>query len=408
MTKTILLFFISVSFYSVAQENLLLTKTLIPQTSAENNPFSLSDLALYEDYIYYSVNGNRIYRINISDDSSVPEILFDGEINVSTGMFIENGILYILDSHDGNFGFDTGKLYKANLNLTTPTLELVIDSLSFPLEISSHNNIIFITENYLNNELFFESSSISMIDTSFQTPSKSFIYETTDKEITDIEYINGDLIFHEFSVENTNKRIGKINISTEEVSSVYVYDNEDYAHVKGFVVNNTLYMNNTNTFTTDRGLYNLDLSLQSPSTSLVDFSPIYGSNDYEVFVSEIVVSPQNILYMLGDVIIIDPSSPESFPEYVGLLYSLDLNSLDIEEYTFNQKLKIFPNPTSDVLRIENLDVEIDYDIIDISGKILKSGKLGPNINQLDISNFENAIYFLRLDKFNVLKFIKKA
>ena len=67
------------------------------------------------------------------------------------------------------------------------------------------------------------------------------------------------------------------------------------------------------------------------------------------------------------------------------------------------KIKIFPNPAKDYITIncENY-LNNNYNLIDLSGKILKSGKI-ENRNQLiDITNLNSGIYFVEIDR-NIIK-----
>ena len=67
-----------------------------------------------------------------------------------------------------------------------------------------------------------------------------------------------------------------------------------------------------------------------------------------------------------------------------------------ENFTEND-LTIFPNPTSSRIFISNEDKEItNITIIDVTGKVIKSFK--PITNQVDLSEFNNGIYFIRIEE----------
>jgi hypothetical protein len=66
----------------------------------------------------------------------------------------------------------------------------------------------------------------------------------------------------------------------------------------------------------------------------------------------------------------------------------------------NNETKIYPNPVVNVL---NFNKNIDFEIFDIHGKVLISGK---NANSCDLSGFENGIYILKTDNI-VQKIVKK-
>ncbi|MGB3947517.1 MAG: T9SS type A sorting domain-containing protein [Bacteroidia bacterium] len=58
------------------------------------------------------------------------------------------------------------------------------------------------------------------------------------------------------------------------------------------------------------------------------------------------------------------------------------------------QISIFPNPVSDVLYVKNLNKLNIYFIMDIMGEIVKSGQL---LNQVDVSDIKNGIYFMLLN-----------
>jgi Tol biopolymer transport system component len=63
-----------------------------------------------------------------------------------------------------------------------------------------------------------------------------------------------------------------------------------------------------------------------------------------------------------------------------------------------QEFTVFPNPAIDIVKVlasNEIVMPIQYEMIDINGKILCQGNLNSN-NELDISKFFSGIYFLRL------------
>jgi hypothetical protein len=68
-------------------------------------------------------------------------------------------------------------------------------------------------------------------------------------------------------------------------------------------------------------------------------------------------------------------------------------------------IKIYPNPVSDILTIENLDNANDVEIINILGQtVLHFPKL--NDNKIYVSNLENGVYFLKIEG-NIFKLLKE-
>jgi heat shock protein HslJ len=68
-------------------------------------------------------------------------------------------------------------------------------------------------------------------------------------------------------------------------------------------------------------------------------------------------------------------------------------------------LKIYPNPTSDFLMVENAKTNSSFQIFDMDGKLISQGKLGSQ-NKIDVSTLEKGNYILKMNSKNY-RFIKK-
>jgi len=88
---------------------------------------------------------------------------------------------------------------------------------------------------------------------------------------------------------------------------------------------------------------------------------------------------------------------------------LGAKKTDIKEIAKNQKIDVFPNPTTGFL---NLKVQSDmigksYTITDIAGKLISISKVN-NLNEiLNLDNYEKGTYFLHLEGESTLKIIKE-
>jgi hypothetical protein len=64
----------------------------------------------------------------------------------------------------------------------------------------------------------------------------------------------------------------------------------------------------------------------------------------------------------------------------------------------NERLKISPNPVTDILNIQytnnQSDVNFDFTITDLSGSVLLKSTLTSNNDKIDISSFQNGFYFI--------------
>ena len=86
-------------------------------------------------------------------------------------------------------------------------------------------------------------------------------------------------------------------------------------------------------------------------------------------------------------------------------YLTQSTSLRIKKILHQEHL-IFPNPSNDFITVKNLNSTIAYEIINLSGKRVKTGI---SDGEIEIKNLENGIYFLQISSgynYKVLKFIK--
>ncbi len=69
----------------------------------------------------------------------------------------------------------------------------------------------------------------------------------------------------------------------------------------------------------------------------------------------------------------------------------DVNlSASIEE--LNNKLSIYPNPSNNLIMVDNIEGESSYSVFSIEGKIVLKGSLSVVSNSIDISKLENGTY----------------
>ncbi len=69
--------------------------------------------------------------------------------------------------------------------------------------------------------------------------------------------------------------------------------------------------------------------------------------------------------------------------------------------------KIYPNPTNGQLTIElSANNESEYSIIDVTGRLVKSGKLEGFQTSIDVSHFKTQIYFIKIGE-QITKFVKQ-
>jgi subtilisin family serine protease len=87
----------------------------------------------------------------------------------------------------------------------------------------------------------------------------------------------------------------------------------------------------------------------------------------------------------------------------GCLNAIKTNILNLEKNDF---IQIFPNPTNGIFTVEtSLNNHVDYEIFDLTGKLILKGYLSENSNEIDISEKEMGIYLLKINgqSFKIMK-----
>ena len=80
---------------------------------------------------------------------------------------------------------------------------------------------------------------------------------------------------------------------------------------------------------------------------------------------------------------------------------------DVKNIDKKTGFEIYPNPADDVLKLKSEKAISEIEIIDINGKVLKSQINLNRNNEVNISNLPAGIYFLRINKTQTLRFIKR-
>ncbi|MBD3905094.1 T9SS type A sorting domain-containing protein [Chryseobacterium sp. Ch-15] len=81
--------------------------------------------------------------------------------------------------------------------------------------------------------------------------------------------------------------------------------------------------------------------------------------------------------------------------------------LDTKENAIKKAFKLYPNPSTDFLIIENVEKNLKLRINDLSGKILFETLTSDKTQKIDISSFATGQYILNIENFKPEFFIKK-
>ncbi|MEQ8623881.1 MAG: T9SS type A sorting domain-containing protein [Vicingaceae bacterium] len=117
-----------------------------------------------------------------------------------------------------------------------------------------------------------------------------------------------------------------------------------------------------------------------------NFSPLPGETNRSI------VIPQDGTYAL--IVTYSEGGKDTSDCYTGPV-SVQENNLDLDNY-----ISVYPNPVKNVLKIEQkqeLNETIEYTIVNLLGMEVMKGVINNNVsNTLDLSGFENGVYFLIL------------
>lgn len=86
---------------------------------------------------------------------------------------------------------------------------------------------------------------------------------------------------------------------------------------------------------------------------------------------------------------------ESFMAGIAFDCGSEFMTVSQQELGKIEDLELYPNPTSDFINIEGDLSQYDFKLLDYAGKIISQGKAS---STLDLSHFENGIYFLNILK----------
>lgn len=168
------------------------------------------------------------------------------------------------------------------------------------------------------------------------------------------------------------------------------------------------FTSNPKTFGVENSLYTYNITAEDPededleitATTLPEWASLVDNGDGTAILSgtptEIISEGYKVVLEVTD------GHENDIQEFI-----INVVPIYVEDFGYG-KINIFPNPTNSILNIQNCQ-NTEYEIVDITGRILKIGKIYDSMQSIDISNFANGNIFIKLkDNQNVyiMKIVK--
>ena len=189
----------------------------------------------------------------------------------------------------------------------------------------------------------------------------SFIITTTDGKDIVIESLYCFLSTD--SLDNTANSILTIEGKKDGATMYTITKNSGFSDVKTFSPNNG---------------YNF-----------IDFSTEGGSDNSNTNVDQLVFTATND----GDYISLDA-------------FTWNTENLSTNDFEINRTFRIFPNPTTEYIQVSGLSKIENYTIYNTLGTVVNRGIIYDN-EKIEVANYPNGFYFLKLENGNTIKFLKE-
>lgn len=92
--------------------------------------------------------------------------------------------------------------------------------------------------------------------------------------------------------------------------------------------------------------------------------------------------------------------------YYGSLSIIDTSTQSNIEVNSKVRLKTYPNPSTNYISLSGLMETKNYIIYNMTGKELARGSVSYN-NKIDVRFLANGVYLLKLDDFEIIRFVKE-
>ena len=114
-----------------------------------------------------------------------------------------------------------------------------------------------------------------------------------------------------------------------------------------------------------------------------------------------IANPTDLFIKGNDIYVID-GNYSSLDE--GKIFVIKNSVMGLNDDSYCNAV-FFPNPTSDFLSFNNISIESTYQILDVNGKLLLTGKLEKG-QKIDVRSIHSGFYMLQLENGFSTNFIK--
>ena len=160
----------------------------------------------------------------------------------------------------------------------------------------------------------------------------------------------------------------------------------------------------------------IDVFLNGSTTEATGYLRNLGNGEVKIDIPQAVPQGTTIKVIIKNVI--NPSTSGNLPAKIAFQNSnyVDLNSfsnnfnitagtLATSENTFSKnKTEVYPNPTTDFIRLTNLQSKVHYKINNLNGQLILAGEY--DNKGIDVRELPAGIYILNYDQQSI-KFLKK-
>ena len=314
-----------------------------------------NNMVIHGNYLYFSedMNGRKISKIDLRSNN--PRVIdVAKKLAVPTSLLLNGNDLYVTE-------YLGGRVSKIDISKRKPINVEVIGGLDCPNALALEGNTLYIAE-------YKEDGRISKIDLSQENPTPVVV-------VGGVNYPNGLLLHNNnlFIIECGGNKISKIDLSLPFPVKEEVIGQLNTPSHGMVILGDDLYVSELN------GGIISKINLSSPT-------PIA-----EEFISQLE-GPGDLLLQGND------------------LYITETNANKISKYSLPEievinEFHVFPNPATDFINVENLRAPIAARIVNIKGQVIKDVSLS-NKAKLDILDLMGGVYFIEIEGYKPLRFVK--